>query len=72
MKIILTEEDVKRATVSYLISAGQLSKDIGYEVTISSYDKDFMMIQAVKPEKEGWYGEHRTTAIYRQQEPGSN
>lgn len=49
MKIILTEEDVKRATVSYLISAGQLSGDGEYEVELNTYAKDFMVIEPIKP-----------------------
>lgn len=52
MKIILTEEDVKKAAVLYLKRVGQLSEGVDYEVEINAYDKDFMMIQAVKPEEE--------------------
>jgi len=49
MKIVLTEEDVRKATVSYLISAGQLSGDGEYEVELNTYAKDFMVIEPIKP-----------------------
>jgi len=53
MKIILTDEDVKRVVVARLVSMGQLFGDVDYEVTISSYDKDFMTIQAPELKKDG-------------------
>jgi len=53
MKIILTDEDVKRVVVARLVSMGQLFGDVDYEVTISTYAKDFMTIQAPELKKDG-------------------
>ncbi len=53
MKIILTEEDVKKAVVNRLIRSGQLLKEVDYKVEITSYSKDFMIIEAPEPKKDG-------------------
>jgi len=50
MKIILTKEDVKKILVLTLRRAGQLSEEVDYDVKITDYGVDYMVIEPVAKE----------------------